>query len=216
MARTVLTIRLTYLEQARLPARGRDEPPPTLLRTPAALLRGARRLCRGITIPGRSRYSFVPRLVATRRATGSPPERRVQLGTAHDGGGASGVFLHCAGRGPAGVGRTTGMTSGSSPYSVRQLHADLVGGPRPTGGPRPGRSDQRGRQVGRGRRPLKASGCRGCGPGHTGADSWSIDIGMSSHRLAPQAPVRRRLAGRPVAQCLTNFWTSKTSLVCSM
>lgn len=68
-----LTIRLLYLEQARPPAHGRDEPHPTLMRTPAALLRRARRLCQDLTIPGRSRYAWVPRFVATQKATGSPP-----------------------------------------------------------------------------------------------------------------------------------------------
>jgi hypothetical protein len=68
-----LTIRLLYLEQARPPAHGRDEPHPTLMRTPAASLRRARRLGQDLTIPGRSRYAGVPRLVATQKATGSPP-----------------------------------------------------------------------------------------------------------------------------------------------
>src|SRR5215472_1747214 len=67
-----------------------DEPHPTLMRTPAAPLRGAGRLCRGQG-PGRSRYSFVPGPVAIRRAAGSPPGRRGQLGTAHGRGGSSGV-----------------------------------------------------------------------------------------------------------------------------
>jgi hypothetical protein len=42
------------------------------------------------------------------------------------------------------------------------------------------------------------------------------DSQVSSLRLAPSAPERRRLAGRPVAQCHTKRFTSKTSLVCSM
>jgi hypothetical protein len=50
----------------------------------------------------------------------------------------------------------------------------------------------------------------------TSADSWSTDGRVSSSGLAPQAPVRRRLAGRPVAQCLTKRLISKTSLVWSM
>src|SRR5262249_26680325 len=43
-------------------------------------------------------------------------------------------------------------------------------------------------------------------------DSWSTDNGLSSHGLAPSAPVRRRLAGRAVAQWRTKRWTSKTAL----
>src|SRR5947208_16929586 len=46
--------------------RAADEPHPTVIRTPAARPRRARRLCRG-TSPGRSRYSFVPRPVAIQK-----------------------------------------------------------------------------------------------------------------------------------------------------
>ena len=75
--------RLGYPRQARLPApQAEDEPHPTLIRTPAAPLRGARRLCRG-TSPGRSRYSFVPGPVASRKTAGSSPprERPVRQGS---------------------------------------------------------------------------------------------------------------------------------------
>jgi hypothetical protein len=56
----------------------------------------------------------------------------------------------------------------------------------------------------------------GLRPRTPAADSRSIDIGVSSCWLAPQAPVRPRLTGRPVAQCRTKRCPSKTSLVCSM
>ena len=75
--------RLDYPKQTRLLApKAEDEPHPTRMRTPAAPLRGARRLCQG-TRPGRSRYSFVPRPVASRKTAGSSPprERPVRQGS---------------------------------------------------------------------------------------------------------------------------------------
>ena len=69
---------------------------------------------------------------------------------------------------------------------------------------------------GRGRRPIKAAGCRGCGRGHPIGLAWSTDNGLSSLWLTPSAPVRRRLAGRAVDQCLAKRLTSKTAFVCSM
>jgi hypothetical protein len=139
---------------------------------------------------------------------------RGQLGKARDGGGSSG---DCSFLGPRSEGgrvdvgmaprrqaRTTG--DGLAPISLRPptcLRA-AAGPPRTI------------KKSGRGRRPFQASGCRGYDQGHTGADSWSNDNGMSSLWLTSSAPVRRRLAGRPAAQCLTKRWTSKTSLVWSM
>ena len=139
---------------------------------------------------------------------------RGQLGKARDGGGSSG---DCSFLGPRSEGgrvdvgmaprrqaRTTG--DGLAPISLRPptcLRA-AAGPPRTI------------KKSGRGRRPFQASGCRGYDQGHTGADSWSNDNGMSSLWLTPSAPVRLRLAGRPAAQCLTKRWISKTSLVWSM
>jgi hypothetical protein len=115
-----------------------------------------------------------------------------------------------------GSGGPWGGASAPSPDSVRQLHADLVLSPDPPPGRRPMTGHRGQGSNRRGRRPIKASGCRDYGPGHTRADSWSSDIGMSSLWLAPSAPVRPRLAGRPGTQCLTKRLTSKTSFVCSM
>jgi hypothetical protein len=50
----------------------------------------------------------------------------------------------------------------------------------------------------------------------TATGSWPSDSKVSSLWLAPWAPVRLRLAGRPMAQCLTKRLTSKTSFVWSM
>jgi hypothetical protein len=153
--------------------------------------------------------------------------RRVQFGTAHGRVGSSddpSFFRAAVRRGSGGPGDGA---SASSPHSLRQRHADLVSSPDPptgrglVGPPRTVTSR-------RGRRPIKPSGCRGCGPGHPLAGSWSRDVGVSSLGLAPQAPVRPRLGGasacargaahsggRPVARCLTKRLTSNTSFVCS-
>jgi len=162
----------------------------------------------------------VPILIRSRhrghsKAAGSSPQGRGQLGTAHGRGGSSGdgsFFVAAARRGSGGH---WDGASAPSPYSLRQPRADLVSSPGPPPGRRPVTAPRSAGQVGRGRRPIKASGCRGCGPGLTRADSWPTDIGKSSLWLAPWAPVRRRLTGRPVAQALTKRLTSKTSLVCS-
>jgi len=70
------------------------------------------------------------------------------------------------GGGPAGVGRTWDGASAPSPQQWRRPRADLVWPPDPP----PGRGVAVGHrgsvEVGRGRRPIKASGCRGCGRGH--------------------------------------------------
>ena len=144
------------------------------------------------------------------------PQGRGQLGTAHGWGGSSGDGLLPRGCGPAGVGRTWDGASAPSPYSVRQPRADLVSSPDPPPGRGP-MTDHRGQ---RGRRARPAShqsvGLPGLRPRTPGAGSWPSDSWVSSLRLAPSAPVRPRLAGRPAAQCLTKRLTSKTSLVCSM
>ena len=139
-----------------------DEPHPTLMRTPAALLRRARRLCQAAG-PGRSRYAFVPGVVAIRSSAGSPPARgRVPLSSAHGRGGSSGV-ASCAGR--RGGGRVDlGWCFGIKPVFLETASADLVGPPTHRRGvARCTTADGKG---GSGRRPIKAAGCRGYGPGH--------------------------------------------------
>jgi hypothetical protein len=59
-------------------------------------------------------------------------------------------------------------------------------------------------------------GLPGLRPRTPATGSRSTDRGVSSLWLAPRAPVRPRLAGRPVAQDRTKRWTSKTCLVRSM
>jgi len=190
-----------------------DEPHPTLMRTPAAPLRGARRLCRE-ACPGRSRYSFVPGSVAIRSSAGSPPRRK---GPVRHGSRAGRVVRRSPPSSGAlwrGSGGPWDDASASSPSYVGQRHADPVRPPtHRRGAARCATADSR---SGRGRRPIKAAGCRGCGPGHPRRTRGPSDSGVSSLGLAPSAPVRPRLAGRPVAQCLTKRRTSNTSLVCSM
>ena len=208
--------RLGYQRQARLLApKAADEPHPTLLRTPAAQPRGARRLCQG-TSPGRSRYAFVPSSVAIQKAAGSPPRREGPVRHGSRAGRVVRQFLLRRGCGPAGVGGTGDGASAPSPYSVRQPRADLVSSPDPPPGTRPGCLGHRGSLVSRARPASQQSvGMLGLRPRTPQAGSRPSDRRVSSQRLAPWAPVRRRLAGRPVAQCLTKRWMSKTSFVCS-
>ena len=143
-----------------------------------------------------------------------PPQGGGQLGRAHGWGGSSGDGLLLRGaarRGSGGLGmvlRHQARTHGGS--------VPLTSFRPPTHRRAAAPASHRSQEVGRGRRPIQASGCRGCGRGPTRADSWSRDVGRSSLRLAPLAPVRHRLAGRPVAQCRRKRLISKTSLVWSM
>src|SRR5262249_43174113 len=78
-----------YRQQARLPVpQTRDEPHPTLMRTPAARPHGARRLCQALR-PGRSRYLFVPGSVAIQSSADSPP-RWERLDSFEEGAGGGG------------------------------------------------------------------------------------------------------------------------------
>jgi hypothetical protein len=138
---------------------------------------------------------------------------RGQLGSAHGRGGSSGdsPFSGALRRGSGGP---WDGASAPSPFSWdSRVLIPFV--PRPTSGPRPGRGAT---AVSRRARPASHQTGRlpGLRPRTPVADSWSPDSGVSSWWLAPSAPVRPRLAGRPVAQCLTKRLTSKTSLVCSM
>ena len=108
----------------------KDEPHPTRMRTPAAPLRGARRLCRG-TSPGRSRYSFVPGVVAIRKAAGSSPPRERPVRQGSRPGRVVRRFPPVGSRGSAGVGWTWDGASAPSPYCVRRPRADLVASPDP-------------------------------------------------------------------------------------
>ncbi len=129
--------RLGYRKQARLLApQAEDEPHPTLMRTPAAPLRGARRLCQG-TRPGRSRYSFVPDAVASRKRRAHLRQGRGQLGKAHGRGGSSGDGSFLGGRGPVGVGWTLGWRFGAKPALTETASRRSRRVPRPTPGPRP-------------------------------------------------------------------------------
>ena len=148
-------------------------------------------------------------------AAGSSPQGRGQLGTAHGWGGSSGD-CSSAGGGPAGVGWTWDGASAPSPYSRRQPRADLVSSPGPPAGPGPVVGPPRS-EVSRARPASHQSvGLPGLRPRTPQAGWWPPDVGVSSLRLAPSAPARPRLAGRPVAQCLTKRLTSKASFVCSM
>ena len=214
VAKAVRATRLGYPEQASAPGpKAADEPHPTLMRTPAARPREVGRLCRGQR-PGRSRYAFVPDAVAIRRSTGSLPQGRVQLGRAHGRGGSSGdsSFSWALRRGSGGFWESA---SALNPLTLGQLR--LIPFNPPThlrGAARTDTADQK--VSGRGRRPIKAAGCRGCGRGHPIGLAWSTDNGLSSLRLAPWAPVRRRLAGRAAAQGRTKRLTSNTCPVRSM
>jgi hypothetical protein len=144
----------------------KDEPHPTVMRTPAAPPRKARRRGRERS-PGRSRSSFVPRPVASQGAAGSLPRREGPVRHGSRRGPVVRRFLLLRGGGPAGVGRTWDGASAPSPYARRPRRADLASSPQPTAGPRPGRwTTAVHREVGRGRRPIKAAGCRGDDRGH--------------------------------------------------
>ena len=111
-------------------AQAQDEPHPTRIRTSAAPLRGARRLCRGPS-PGRSRYSFVPDVVASRKTAGSSPRRERPVREGSRSGRVVRRFLRFTGRDPAGVGWTWDGASAPSPHYWRRPRADLVPSPDP-------------------------------------------------------------------------------------
>src|SRR5262249_43814404 len=115
---------------------------------------------------------------------------------------------------PVGVGRILGGCFGTEPVTLGQLRAEPVQSPDPP--PGRGRSRHRGWDVKRARPVSPPSGrLPGLRPRTPDRTLWSTDNGLSSLWLAPSAPVRRRLAGRAVAQGLTKRLTSNTSLVCS-
>lgn len=195
------------------PPRPRDEPHPTLMRTPATPLRRAGRLCRE-ACPGRSRYSFVPGSVAIRRSTGSPPQAEGSSLARLTGGAGRRAFPPPPGAPRRGSGGPWDGASAPSPFYLGQRHADPVRPPTHRRGA--ARCTTADGNCGSGRRPIKATGCRGCGPGRPRRTRGPVTAGCHHQGLAPSAPVRPRLAGRPAAQRLTKRLTSKTSLVCSM
>jgi hypothetical protein len=108
------------------------------------------------------------------------------------------------------------VSSGERPVRLGSRLGRVVGRFLPLPGCAPAGSCHRARR--RQARPVshQSGGLPGLRPRTPTTGSWPSDNGVSSLWLAPQAPVRRRLTGRPVAQCLTKRSTSKTSLVCSM
>ena len=77
---------------------------------------------------------------------------------------------------PAGVGGTRGWCFGTKPVYLRQRHADLVRPPTHRRGAARWWATADG-QGGHGRRPIKASGCRGCGPGHPQRTRGPVTMG---------------------------------------
>ena len=132
--------RLGYRKQTRLLApKAKDEPHPTLIRTPAAPLRGARRLCRG-TSPGRSRYSFVPDAVASRKTAGSSPPRERPVRQGSRPGRVVGRSLLLLGPRSGGGRVDVGMAPWRQARTpLRRPRADLVTSPDPP----PGRGHNR-------------------------------------------------------------------------
>jgi hypothetical protein len=138
-----------------------DEPHPTLMRTLAAPLRRARRLCQE-ACPGRSRYTYVPGSAAIRSSAGSPPQGEGPVRPGSRTGRVVRRSLLPRGA-AAGVGWTVGWCLGTKPVFLGQRHADPVRPPtRLRGVARWTTTDGR---SGHGRRPIKATGYRGCGPG---------------------------------------------------
>jgi hypothetical protein len=185
------------------------------MRTPAAPLRGARRLCRGQR-PGRSRYLCVPDSVAIQGIVGLTSRGRCPVRSGSRAGRVVGRFLLLQGRcggGREDLGRVPGRL-GTEPVTVDSfVLSPFV--PRPTSA---ALSCTDTAIKNNWARPAShpAGGLPGLRPKTPDSDSRSIDNGLSSLGLVPSAPVRRRLAGRPVSQCLTKRLTSNTSLVCNM
>ena len=196
-------------------ANRKGEPHPTVMRTLAAQPRRAERLCQG-TCPGPSRYSYAPSSAAIQKTTGSLPEGSVPLGTAGGWGGSSGRrLLRYRGRGLVGGREDVGMAQSQARYHWDSVTLIPHLSPDPPADRdlflRPSRS----KYYGCGRRPIKPSGYLG-GPrphlrSQCSPDGWGRRRGWPT-----AAPVRLRLAGRPVAQCLRNLSILKTSFFWSM
>ncbi len=124
----------------------------------------------------------------------SPWERR-QFGRARGRGGSSDdlSFFHEPRRGGGRV--DLGITHSVKPVSWDGF-ALIPFGPRPALAPRPIRRAKQ--NAGTAGVPSIRQAA-GVAAQDMPSDSWSRDNGMSSQGLAPSAPVRRRLAGRPAA-----------------
>src|SRR5262245_15698793 len=85
------------------------------MRTPAAPLHRARRLCQG-RCPGRSRYSLVPGSVAIRSSAGSPPQEEGPVRLGSRAGRVVRRFLLLGGA-AAGVGWTWEGASAPGPFT---------------------------------------------------------------------------------------------------
>ena len=204
--------RLGYRWQVRRRARSAtDEPHPTLMRTPAAQPRRVRRLCRG-QCPGRSRYSFVPGSVAIRKCGELTPRRECPVRPGSRSGRVVRRLLLVLGAALRwGSGGFWEGASAPSPLPWDSFALSPFDPPTHLrGAADTDTADQT--EVGTAGVPSKRP-ASGVAAEDTRSDSRSSDNGLSSLRLAPSAPVRRRLAGRAVAQCLTKRLTSKTSLV---
>jgi len=99
--------------------RGRATAPNLYRDSGGASLRGGRRLCRGLTIPGRSRYSFAPGSAAMQSVWLVPPRRGVP-------------FFQARGRGRSSAGGRTGVCAEHTPLVLHN-----VGGVRTGRGRRP-------------------------------------------------------------------------------
>lgn len=131
-------------------------------------------------------------------ATGSLLERSVQLGRAHGRGGSSGdcSCLRAALRRGSG-GPWAGASAPSPlPWDSFTLSPFV---PRPTSAAWPIRAP-RCERSGHGRRPIKASGCRGCGPGHPKRTRGPVTIGCHRWGWPPRLPLG---SGSPAAPCFS-------------
>jgi hypothetical protein len=87
------------------------------------------------------------------------------------GGAGRPAMPSCSGALRRGSGGPWDGASAPSPYSRRQPRADPVSSPDPPPERAPVIGHRGSVSDGRGRRPIRPAGCRGCGRGHTGADS---------------------------------------------
>jgi len=163
------------------------------LRRPRSAEQGG---CAGDSAPaGPDTYTF-PAPWPFEVSSGSPPEGGVQFGRAHGRGGSSGDSSFFRGA-AVGVGRTLGGCFGTEPVPVDSfVLSPFV--PRPTSAAL-WCTDTAIRNNWARPASHPAGGLPGLPPKTPDTDSRSSDNGLSSLGLTPKAPVRRRLAGRPVA-----------------
>ena len=168
------------------------------MQTPAAPPRKVGRLCRE-QCPGRSRYLCVPDSVAIQVCVGLTSRGRCPVRSGSRAGRVVGRFLLLQGRcggGREDLGRVPGRP-GTEPVTVDSfVLSPFV--PRPTSAAlwctNTANNNKRARPASH-----PVGGLPGLRPKTPDVDSWSSDNGLSSLGLTPKAPVRRRLAGRPMA-----------------